>query len=67
MARALNVALAGPRSYDGVMRDLPWVNGEGRRDIGASDVDDSVRMLWKVWRVVVIFTILAACVMSLTT
>ncbi|OWU81090.1 adenosylcobinamide-phosphate synthase CbiB [Phaeobacter sp. 22II1-1F12B] len=67
MARALNVALAGPRSYDGVMRDLPWVNGDGRRDIGASDVDDSVRMLWKVWRVVVIFTILAACVMSLTT
>ena len=28
MARALNVALAGPRSYDGQVRDLAWVNGD---------------------------------------
>ncbi|MBK0329578.1 cobalamin biosynthesis protein [Rhodobacteraceae bacterium F11138] len=49
MARALNLALAGPRSYDGRMRDLAWVNGSARRDIGAEDIEATVRMLWKVW------------------
>ncbi len=49
MARALNLALAGPRSYDGQMRDLAWVNGEARREIGAAEVDASIATLWKVW------------------
>ena len=49
MARALNVALAGPRSYDGQVRDLAWVNGDARRDIGAWDVFRACDMLWRVW------------------
>jgi adenosylcobinamide-phosphate synthase len=49
MARALNVALAGPRSYDGQMRDLAWVNGDARREIGPDDIDAAVAMLWRVW------------------
>lgn len=49
MARALNVALAGPRSYDGKVRDLAWVNGDAPREIGASDVFRACRMLWRVW------------------
>ncbi len=49
MARALNVALAGPRSYDGQIRDLAWVNGDARRDIGAWDVFRACDMLWRVW------------------
>ncbi|WP_282120840.1 adenosylcobinamide-phosphate synthase CbiB [Ruegeria atlantica] len=49
MARALNVALAGPRSYDGQVRDLAWVNGEARRDIGAPEVFRACDMLWRVW------------------
>ncbi|MCG7522120.1 adenosylcobinamide-phosphate synthase CbiB [Ruegeria sp. Ofav3-42] len=49
MARALNVALAGPRSYDGRIRDLAWVNGEAPREIGASEVFRACDMLWKVW------------------
>ncbi len=54
MARALDIALAGPRSYDGKMRDLAWVNGAARHDIGAYDIEASVAMLWKVWGLVVI-------------
>jgi len=49
MARALNVALAGPRSYDGQLRDLAWVNGDAPRDIGAPEVFRACDMLWKVW------------------
>lgn len=49
MARALGIALAGPRSYDGTMRDLAWVNPAGRRDIGAAEIDASATMLWRLW------------------
>ncbi len=49
MARALNVALAGPRSYDGQMRELAWVNGDAPREIGASEVFRACDMLWRVW------------------
>nr|WP_302478185.1 adenosylcobinamide-phosphate synthase CbiB [Ruegeria arenilitoris] len=49
MARALNVALAGPRSYDGQIRDLAWVNGNAPREIGAPEVFRASDMLWKVW------------------
>ncbi|MDA7964827.1 adenosylcobinamide-phosphate synthase CbiB [Ruegeria sp.] len=49
MARALNVALAGPRSYDGQVRDLAWVNGDAPREIGAWEVFRACDMLWKVW------------------
>ncbi len=49
MARALNVALAGPRSYDGQLRDLAWVNGDAPRDIGAPEIFRACDMLWRVW------------------
>ncbi|WP_424832624.1 adenosylcobinamide-phosphate synthase CbiB [Ruegeria sp.] len=49
MARALNVALAGPRSYDGQVRDLAWVNGDAPRDIGAAEIFRACDMLWNVW------------------
>ena len=49
MARALNIALAGPRSYDGQIRDLAWVNGDAQREIGAPEVFRACNMLWKVW------------------
>ncbi|KIT16440.1 adenosylcobinamide-phosphate synthase CbiB [Jannaschia aquimarina] len=49
MARALNVALAGPRSYDGTPRDFPWVHPEGRRDPGRAEIDGAVRVLWRTW------------------
>ncbi len=49
MARALDIALAGPRSYDGQMRDLAWVNGNARQDIDAAEVFRASNMLWQVW------------------
>lgn len=49
MAGVLDVALSGPRSYHGETRDFPWVNGSGAREIGVSEVDASVAVLWRVW------------------
>ena len=49
MARMLNIALAGPRVYDGEMRDLAWVNRNARRETDAVDIDGAVGILWKVW------------------
>ena len=49
MARALGVALAGPRSYDGRRQDFPWVNPAGRRHAGPSDIEAAVRRLWAAW------------------
>ncbi|WP_333684268.1 adenosylcobinamide-phosphate synthase CbiB [Pontibaca methylaminivorans] len=57
MARALGVALAGPRSYDGQRRDLPWVNGGGRREIGAADIDRAVALLWRPWGLLLVFAL----------
>lgn len=64
MARALNIALAGPRSYDGEMQDLAWVNEPGEKQIGARDIDAAVAVLWKTWGVfalaVAIFSVVQA-------
>ncbi len=49
MARALDIALAGPRSYDGQMRDLAWVNGNARQNIDAAEVFRASDILWQVW------------------
>ena len=49
MARVLNVALAGPRSYDGEMRDMPFVHEYGRQDAGPDDIDAAVSALWRAW------------------
>ncbi|SDE25906.1 adenosylcobinamide-phosphate synthase CbiB [Ruegeria marina] len=49
MARALGIALAGPRSYHGQIRYLAWVNENGRKDIGAREIERAVGLLWQVW------------------
>ncbi|WP_282158955.1 adenosylcobinamide-phosphate synthase CbiB [Shimia thalassica] len=49
MARALNAAIAGPRAYDGEMRDFPYVYPNGRRTLGPDDVDAACRALWRTW------------------
>ena len=51
MARAIAVALAGPRAYDGVMQSFAWVNFDGARDIGPVDIDACVTRLWQAWAV----------------
>ncbi|NIZ13265.1 adenosylcobinamide-phosphate synthase CbiB [Phaeobacter sp. HF9A] len=49
MARALGVALAGPRSYDGEMRDFPWVNESGAKSADAFAITRCTQVLWKSW------------------
>ncbi|RBW50459.1 adenosylcobinamide-phosphate synthase [Phaeobacter gallaeciensis] len=49
MARALDVALAGPRSYHGEIRHLAWVNENARQDIGPREIERAIGMLWQVW------------------
>ena len=51
MSRALGIALSGPRSYDGALRDFPFVNPQGRRSLGAQDIEAACRALWVTWGV----------------
>ncbi len=68
MARALDIALAGPRSYDGARRDYPFVNAPGRRHIGPAEIDAACSALWRVWAVglgaVVILTLVLGPVLD---
>lgn len=66
MAQALNVALAGPRSYDGVTRDFPFVHAGGAHEIGAPQIDSAVALLWKCWRATVLAALAIACLDALT-
>jgi adenosylcobinamide-phosphate synthase len=63
MAVALDVALSGPRSYHGEMRDFPWVWPEGRRDAGPQDIDRAVGVLWRVWAVMLAGAVMVALVL----
>ena len=58
MARALGVALSGPRSYDGRMQAFPWVHPDGARDAGPAAIDGAVSMLWRVWAVLLAVSLL---------
>ncbi|MCK0126195.1 adenosylcobinamide-phosphate synthase CbiB [Gelidibacter sp. F2691] len=62
MAATLGVALSGPRAYHGEMKDFPWVNGEGARDIGVKEVDQAVDALWSAWLVLLGIVIALAVV-----
>jgi len=45
MAGALDVAIAGPRIYDGDTVDDAWMNPSGRKDAGPEDVARGLRLL----------------------
>lgn len=49
MAHGLGIALSGPRSYDGEVRDYPFVNDDGKHVLDADDIDRTVAALWKTW------------------
>lgn len=49
MAAVLGIALSGPRSYGGTLRDEPVLNPDGRRDATADDIDRAVGGLWRAW------------------
>jgi len=62
MAVVLNVALSGPRSYNGVMTDFPWVWPEGRADPGPDQIDAACSALWRAWAGLLVLACLIALV-----
>ena len=62
MARVLDLALAGPRTYDGRLQEFPWVNPTARKEIGAVEIDQSVFVLWKVWALMLVFAVALAVI-----
>ena len=62
MACVLNIALAGPRSYNGKMQDFPWVYPEGRRKLIPDDIDRTVAALWRAWGAMLAITIVVALI-----
>jgi len=49
MAYGQDIALSGPRSYDGALQDYPFANAKGTRLLGPDDIDRTVTVLWKTW------------------
>ena len=49
MAYGLDVALSGPRSYDGELTSDPFVNENGLVEIGPKQIDGCIKVMWKAW------------------
>lgn len=58
MAHGLDIALSGPRSYDGQLRDYPFVNAGGEHDLTPEDIDRAVGVLWKTWGVMLVLALI---------
>jgi adenosylcobinamide-phosphate synthase len=62
MARVLNVALSGPRSYAGQRADFPFVHPSGQHDIGADQIDQAVMSLWRTWGISLVLVLFVAVI-----
>jgi adenosylcobinamide-phosphate synthase len=62
MARALGIALSGPRAYDGRMQDFPFVHADGRNPLMPQDIDAAARVLWHVWWAVLGLAVIGALI-----
>ncbi|NKN37845.1 cobalamin biosynthesis protein [Agrobacterium sp. a22-2] len=62
MAGALDIGLAGPRVYAGQRVSEPMMNGAGRRNLGAADIDAAVRVLQAAWLALWLVVLLAVVV-----
>ncbi|MEO3385566.1 adenosylcobinamide-phosphate synthase CbiB [Mesorhizobium sp. CAU 1741] len=66
MAGALDLALAGPRTYAGVVVNDGFM-GNGRRDLGAADIRRALRLYWIAdWLLIALMGCLAALLMLLS-
>ncbi|WP_163847322.1 adenosylcobinamide-phosphate synthase CbiB [Pseudooceanicola aestuarii] len=54
MARAVDTALSGPRIYDGVPTDDPFIHPGGARHPDPARIDAAVAVLWRLWAVLVL-------------
>ncbi len=66
MAVALDVALSGPRIYDGRKADEPFVHPSGRKELTANDVVRAVRALWRCWTGLVLILVVAVTALWLS-
>lgn len=55
LAATLGIAVAGPRVYDGITTDDPYLNADGRRDLEEIDIRDAMTTLWVAWAVLLMF------------
>lgn len=60
MARTINVALSGPRAYEGQMQNFPLVHPTGALTAGPADIDAACIILWKAWGFALIITAIVA-------
>lgn len=60
MARALDIALSGPRTYDNQLVDYPFVHDFGRKSLTANDIDAAVSALWRAWGLMLVIIFLLA-------
>jgi len=49
MAGVLDIAISGPRSYEGQEKLYPFVNPDGKKQLTAIDIDNAVDVLWRSW------------------
>jgi adenosylcobinamide-phosphate synthase len=64
MARALDISLAGPRSYNGQMQPFAFVHDAGRKNIGAPEIEATCAALWRSWGVGLALVVLIAVVLG---
>lgn len=60
IACALGISLSGPRSYEGEMRNFPFVHDEGRHSLTPGDIDAATTALWRTWSALVLITAIIA-------
>lgn len=65
LAATLRIALAGPRVYDGVTTDDPYLNAPGRRALSPVDIRDAVATLWMGWVVVLVGAIVGGVIAAI--
>lgn len=64
LGRVLDVALAGPRSYEGERRDYPFVHPSGEKDIGPEEIEAATRALWSGWTVAICICAICAVILN---
>ncbi len=47
-----------PRSYNGKIQDLAWLNGKARHDLDSVDIDAAIFLIWRAWGLGLVITIL---------
>lgn len=67
LARALGIAVSGPRSYGGQIEDHPFVNADGRQTLTSDDIEAATDALWNAWWGFLTFAVAAGIVTVLAT